>query len=217
MLNRSQLILTWAIGAVWLMGSHAAVSKDPPAEWDGLVKREIKGLDLAYVRPDTEFPAYKKVIIDPLQVAFAKNWKAPSQYRADDLQRIKDRLSALFSEVFSKKLKAGGYSVTTTPDDEVLRISAAIADLYINAPDSRSSGQTKIYTTGTGTMLLLMELRDGVSGQLLARVVDRYTDDGNGYMRWTNSVTNRTEAERGISAWAETLVSELDKLNGKSP
>ncbi len=215
MKTRSLLIVTWAIGALWLIGSQAAVSKEPPAEWDGLVKRDIKGLDLAYVRPDTQFPAYKTVIIDPLQVAFAKNWKAPSQYRAEDLQKIKDRLSALFSEVFTKKIRAGGYAVTTTPADDALRISAAIADLYINAPDSASSGQTKIYTTGTGTMLLLMELRDSVSGQLLARVVDRYTDDGHGRMQWTNSVTNRTEAERAISAWAATLVSALDKLNGK--
>jgi hypothetical protein len=211
-------LLTCAIAVLWLVGIHAAVSKDaPPAEWDGLVKRDMKGLDLVYVRPDVQFPPYKKVIIDPVQVAFSKSWDASSR-RLDsgDLQKIKDALSGMVDAGFTKKLTDGGYSVVTTPDDDTIRLSAAIVDLYINAPDTMTAGRSRTYTTSAGSMVLVMEIRDAPSGQLLARVVDRHSDSGTGRMQWSSSVTNRAEADRAISGWASRLVSELDRVNGKT-
>jgi len=101
------------------------------------------------------------------------------------------------------------------PADETIRVSAAIVDLYINAPDTMSAGRSKTYTTETGSMVLVMEIRDSPSGQLLARVVDRHSDNGTGTMQWTTSVTNRAEADRAISMWASKLVDALDRLNRK--
>jgi Protein of unknown function (DUF3313) len=204
------------MGVLLFACGYAAVSKDAPAEWDGLEKRDISGLDLVYVRPDSQFTAYKKVMIDPVQVAFAKNWKPPQRFDAQDLQKIKDGLAGMVDEGFSKKLTAGGYAVTTTPDDDTLRLSVAIADLYIKAPDSMSPGRSRSYTTSAGSMVLVLEIRDSTSGELLARVIDRHSASSGGTMRWTNSVTNRAEADRAISAWASQLVAELDRLNGKS-
>ena len=223
-MKRSYLgFLMCAAGVLLLAGGHSATSKEAPAEWDGLVKRKIKGLDLVYVRPDVQFPAYKKVMIDPVQVEFSKNWKPNSgtrglsqQITADDMQRIKDGLAGMVRDGFSKQLTKGGYETATTPDDETIRVTAAIADLYINAPEKMSAGRTKTYTTETGSMVLVMEVRDAPSGQLLARVVDRHSDNGTGTMQWTTSVTNRAEADRAISMWASKLVDALDRLNGKS-
>src|SRR5271155_4173214 len=109
---------------VFLGGIHVAAAAEAPVEWDGLVKRDVKGFDLVYVRPDVPFPAYKKVILDPVQVAFAKSWKPPQRLDAQDLQRIKDALAAMVSEGFSKKLAVGGYTVTSAPDDDTIRVSA---------------------------------------------------------------------------------------------
>jgi hypothetical protein len=48
-------------------------------------------------------------------------------------------------------------------------------------------------------------------------VVDsRNADLGNGQMQWTNSVTNRVEAERMIELWAAKLRGGLDKVNGRA-
>ena len=199
--------LMCAAGVLLVAGWHSAASKEAPAEWDGLVKRKVKGLDLVYVRPDVEFPAYKKVMLDqPVQVEFSKNWKPNSSSRslsshldAEDLQRIKDGLSGMVLEGFSKKLTKGGYEVTTTPADDTIRVATAIVDLYINAPDTMSAGRSKTYTTEAGSMVLVMEIRDSPTGQLLARVVDRHSDNGTGSMQWTTSVSNRAAADRAIS------------------
>src|SRR5882672_2198397 len=75
--------LMCAASLLWVAGWQCAVAKDEaPAEWDGLVKRKIKGLDLVYVRPDVRFPAYKKIMLDPVQVEFSKNWKPNSGTRS---------------------------------------------------------------------------------------------------------------------------------------
>src|SRR4051812_698773 len=86
------------------LAACASTSKKPPAEWDGLERRDVKGLDNVYVRPNVQFPPYKTVLIDPLQVEFSKDWD-PNPSRelsrnldAADLQRIKDELAKLFRE-----------------------------------------------------------------------------------------------------------------------
>jgi hypothetical protein len=214
--------LLCAAGLLWVAGSIGAMSKEAPAEWDGLVKRKVKGLDLVYVRPDVEFPSYKKVMLDPVQVEFSKNWKPNSSSRslsqhldAEDLQRIKDGLAGMVRDGFSKQLTKGGYEVATMANDDTIRVSAAIVDLYINAPQTMSAGRSKTYTTEAGSMVLVMEIRDSPSGQLLARVVDRHSGSGTGNLQWTTSVSNRAEADRAISMWASKLVEALDRLNGK--
>jgi hypothetical protein len=64
-------------------------------------------------------------------------------------------------------------------------------------------------------MTLVLELRDAVTGTLLARGFDRATGTDTGRFQWSNSVMNRAEAERALSGWAKRL---QDALNAaKSP
>ncbi len=56
--------------AVCMVGYAAS----PPAEWEGLELRKVKGLDAVYIRPNTQFAPYKKVLLDPAEVEFSKQW-----------------------------------------------------------------------------------------------------------------------------------------------
>ena len=195
----------------------------PPAEWDGLERREVKGLGAVYVRPNAQFPPYKSVMLDPVEVSFSKDWD-PNTSReisrhldAADMQKIKDELAKLFRESFSDELAKGGYSLTDTPSEDTMRVMAAIIDLYINAPDTMTAGRSRTYTTETGRMTLVMEIRDAPSGQVLARVVDaRAADSAGGSLTWSNSVTNRADAEQILDRWARHLKEGLDRLNGRT-
>ena len=196
----------------------------PPQNWDGLELKKVKGLDLVYVRPNTEFPAYKSVQLDPAVVEFAKNWardqgNSSSSMRrptASDMQDIKDRLAALMHEVFLKELVDHGYTVVDAPADDTLRVSTAIIDLWINAADTNDPGITRSYTTSAGSMTLVLEARDGPTGQLQARVIDGRSDSTDSYMTWTTRASNTQDAKRIIQVWAKRLRESLDKLNGKT-
>jgi hypothetical protein len=209
--------------AIVVVGCAATKRAEPPAEWDGLERREVKGLGAVYVRPNVQFPPYKTVLLDPVEVAFSKDWdpntsrELSRHLNADDLQKIKTGLAGMFRESFSEQLSKGGYSLTETPSDETMRVSAAVIDLYINAPDTMVAGRSRTYTTETGRMTLVMEIRDAPSGQLLARVVDRrLAESPGGYLQWTNSVTNQADARVILDGWAKQLRAALDRLNGRA-
>ena len=192
----------------------------PPENWDGLERRKVKGLDNVYVRPNVQFAPYKSVQLEPTSVEFQKNWERSQDFSnrptAEDMQKIKDKLADLMREGFTEELVKNGYTILDAPAEDTLLVRTAIINLFINAPDLSNPGITRSYTTSAGSMTLVLEARDGPSGQLLARVVDSRTDDSpGGHLQWTNAGTNTQDAKRMIGEWAKRLRQSLDKLNGK--
>jgi len=202
-----------------------AHAKKQPESWDGLSLKKVKGLDAVYVRPDVVFTAYKSVMLDKVQVEFAKNWQRDinsnrtgfkSKPTAEEMQEIKDGLAELMHEVFLVELTKHGYTVVDTAAEDTLHVRTAIIDLWVNAPDSNDPGITRTYTTSSGSMTLVLEMRDGPTGQLLARAVDGRSDDTpGGQFQWTTKASNSNAARRIMQDWARKLRESLDRINGK--
>lgn len=204
--------------------SVATAKEKPPQEWDGLERRSNKKLDNVYVRPDVVFKAYRRVnLVEPVDVKFDENWDPNSGSRElsrrltkEDIEKIRTELSALFHEEFTKRLEKGGYPVVEESGDDVLRVEAALVNLYINAPEKMSAGRSYTFTMDAGQVTLVMQLSDSVSHQILARVVDTQQGLDTGHLTWTTSVSNSAEASRIVRIWADQLVKGLDRVNGKS-
>jgi len=196
---------------------------DAPKTWEGLEQRPVKGLDLVYVRPGAQLQGYKSILIDtPVEVAFDRHWDPNEGVRsttrrmsASDIQAIKTEMAAEFHKVFAEELAKGGYALVDQVRDDTLRLHAQIADVFINAPDRMEPGRVTSYTMESGRATLELELRDGATGQLLARVVDEKTAPRSGTLQVTNSVTNSADFRQAVRSWARRLVKELDSLNGK--
>jgi hypothetical protein len=186
------------------------------------VQRKAKGIDAVYVRPDVDFKVYRNIVLDPVVVAFDRNWKpnrsgsVSGRLSTSDIEKIREKMASGFQSIFAEELAAGGYAIVPQPLDDTLRVSAALADVYITAPDTPSAGRTKTYTRGAGRMTLAMELRDGPTGQLLARVVDRHEDDSS-VAQWSTGASNSAEFRRAVKGWAQRLVKGLDSVTGKTP
>ncbi len=52
----------------------ASAKDESGGAWDGLVEVKPKRLDAAYLMPGADFRPYTKLMIDPVEVAFRKNW-----------------------------------------------------------------------------------------------------------------------------------------------
>jgi hypothetical protein len=209
--------------AMALLTATAALADKPPQTWDGLELTKKKGLDLVYLRPNVQFKAYKDVSIDVLEVAFDKNWDPNDNVRSvsrrmstDDIEKIRTDMAGEFRKVFVEELGKGGYSVVDKPGENTLRVSPALVDVYITAPDRMEPGRVTTYTTDAGRMTLAMELRDGPTNQVLARVIDQKVGSDTGFAQVTNSVTNSAEFRRMVRSWAQRLVKALDTVNGKA-
>jgi hypothetical protein len=129
-----------------------------------------------------------------------------------DVVAIKDGLSSMVGDIFREELTAGGYQVVTEPGPDTLLVIPAIVDLYITAPDTMSAGRGRTYTASSGRMTLVLELRDSVTGETLARVVDSQSGRNTGVMTISNRMTNTADATRAIRIWAQALRRGLDSL-----
>ena len=116
----------------------------------------------------------------------------------------------------AKNSPRGGYQLVDEAGPETLRVTAAVVDLYISAPDTMSAGRSRTYTANSGRMTLVAELRDSVTGEILARAVDARSARSTGSMDITNRVTNTADARRMIRIWARALRQSLDELYGRA-
>jgi len=203
-------------------GLCRAAGNRPEFTIEGLQLIEDSNLALVYMEPGIDLGRYSKIHLDAPHVAFRKNWQRnQNRYEAAnvtdrDLERIKTDLSGLFMDVFSNTLQEGGYELVTTAGDDVLLVRPAIINLYIVAPDTASPGIKHTYSETAGEMTLYMELYDSVSGDLLAKALDRKEDRRTGYFEWQNRVTNRAAARRILRVWANVLKEGLEDARGKS-
>ena len=184
--------------------------------YDGLQRIDIKGIDMAYALPGATMSGYSRVMINPISVRFHKDWKpkvtgTSRNLSAGDQQRIRENVAKIVYDAFVEGLKKGGYSVVAEPGPDVLRVDAAIINLYVTAPDVMTPGRTKVYTVSAGEMTLVAELADSETGEIIVRVLDRYQARTTGNFQLSSSVSNATEARRAASSWAKILLLELDK------
>ena len=177
----AHFVLSSTLVAAALMAFPAGAAT-PPAS-DGLVAVSSRTLDEVYVRPDENFEAYRQVVVDPSRVEFKKGWlrsinatRGPSRWLVpEDAANIADNAATSLNEVVVASFTSRGYEVVTAPGAGVLRVSANVTDLVVNAPDVASASMQALYNVTAGEATLTLEVRDAATGTLLGRVVDRGT------------------------------------------
>lgn len=207
---------------VTLLGACASTGNSGKQEWDGLVRRPDSRIDAVFVRPDAELSSFRSVMLDPVQISFSPNFD-PNQGRrslsgrlnADDLAAIKSNLATLFHETFRAELARGGYTLVDVAGPETLRVTPAIVNLFIAAPGDNAVGRSRVYTTDSGQMTVVLEMRDSVTGQVLARAVDGRNGRFSGQLTWTNRQTNMADAQHAITIWANALRRGMDEVNAR--
>ena len=212
-----------AIGMAITAVLAACTTPAPEVSHDGLQLQGGTQLDQVYIKPGVSLAAYTEVGVEPCTVAFRKNWlRDQNTNRVDltrrvtqkDVDKIKDNLSEHCDKFFKEALlEAPAYTIADSFDDgeAVLVLRPSIINLDINAPDTMSPGMSQTYTTSAGQATLSLEMADATTGEVLVRVVDKRRDFDTGRLEWTNSVTNRADADRALRYWAGQLRKGLDR------
>lgn len=133
------------------------------------------------------------------------------------MERAKADVAAAFKEVFARELqKDGGYQVVDAVGPGVLVLRPAILNLQVTAPDLMTSDFRKVIVESAGQMTLYLELWDGPTNTLLARIMDAQADDGVGAMGYrANRTTNQAAMEEILTDWARKLRKHLDAARGR--
>ena len=136
--------------ALALTSALAASKKevDEMMSGDGLQKISVKGIDLAYARPDATLAAYKRVKLDAVEVELSKSWdpvktgsrmKRSTQERENIRAGIALRKRQLLARVADRREANGGtrmqISNSVVNEGEARTIAAAWAHILRKALD----------------------------------------------------------------------------------
>jgi hypothetical protein len=173
--------------------------------------------------PGASLKGYQRVRLDPVQVAFAKNWD-PNGSQCDpsrglpwsDREAIHTHHTTEFRKVFVGTLAKGGCPPGEAADDDVLRVTETIMDLYITAPGTTSPGWSRTHAQDTDRRTLRIELRDPTTGQVLAPTVDAAQGSFmGGQYEVSSSVTNSADARPAIATETDLLRAALGQAGGQ--
>jgi len=212
-----------AFAALMLVGTDPVAAKSPPASWDGLVRVPSKKLDLVYLQPGADFRGYTKVMLDPTEVAFEKNWRRNynssthnlgSRVSDQELQEAITQGIAAASDIFTDAFTKGGYQIVTAPGPDVLRVTTGIVNIRVTAPDRPTAGRSYSFSNEAGSAALFVEARDSTTNALLGRAVDQRVI-GDNYSLWRTSVSNRGDFRDMVKTWAEITVRGMTELKAR--
>ena len=210
-----------AAAAAIVLGGSPAHAQNPPAEWDGLVRVESRHFDAVYLAPGADFSGYTKVMLDPTEVSFKRDWLRDynrdarglsNRMSEDEAREILAAAQSGFQDVFREVYAQRGIQVVTEPGPDVLRLRTAVANLDVAAPDMMTPGRTSTYSREAGEATIVIEVRDSMSGAILGRGVDRRTAGDNSFVLRRSRVTNRADFQRIFRSWAQLSAEALERL-----
>jgi hypothetical protein len=209
--------------AALLLAATPATAQDSAESLDGLVEINSRRMDAAFLLPGADFRPYTKIMLDKPEVAFRRDWlRSMNSTRSvnrrvtdQDVQRIMEAARSNFTDVFAEAFTGAGYQVVTEPGPEVMRVSTAIVNLFINAPDTMTAGRSRTFTATAGEATLVMEVRDSETNALMARVLDRR--ETRNMPGVANSVTNLADFRQLLRNWSRATTRGLEALKAHSP
>jgi hypothetical protein len=225
-MNRRRFAIA-ALTTVAFGGVTSALAASPPAEWDGLSRVKSSRLRYVYLLPGADFRPYTKVMLDPTEIAFQKNWQRDFNSRTirsaggritdSDIEQMVDEGGKAATDIFSQAFTAGGFPVVNAPGPDVLRVRTAVLNLTVTSPDRMTAGRSRTYSGEAGTATLVIEARDSVSSALLGRAVDAQVAGDSSIFLNRTRMSNRADFRALAQRWARTAVSGLQQLRSSSP
>jgi hypothetical protein len=199
---------------------ESSIQTGPDAEvtFDGLHKVDNAAFKNAWADPDIDFSRYSKFIAGGAVFEFRAvkkkgNQRASSQteFWIDD--KAKEKLKEEVSTVFQEELaKSERFTETDTPGPDTIIIRGALHDIVSRVPPEYV-GRSDIYLSSVGEATLILEVIDSMSGEVIARAVERRSAErpGGSAVR-SSSVTTWSEVRRLARKWATKLRDGMDAI-----
>lgn len=191
---------------------------DAVPTYDGLYPVRNSVMDYAWARPDADLSGYSKVMLVGTGISFRPGGESSrtrigssSATFFEVSERQREELRKIMAEVFVDELGASDrFELVDRPGPDVLLVHAGLLDVVSNLPPE-PAGRSGIYIRQVGEATLLLELRDPVTGAVLARAIDRRAAAASGdFFIPTNRAATRKEITRVARFWAQRLREGLE-------
>ena len=213
------ITLAWfAIGTAATVAAPKSprVQTGPDAEvtYDGLHRVDRSVMDMAWVKPDLDLTGYTKLMLASGGISYREvdgpvNRRTDTEFPISD--EAKERFQQIVREEFIEELEQlHRYEITDQPGRDVLVLVGAIIDVVSRVPPE-PVGRSSIYLSAAGDATMVLELRDSMSNEVLARGADRRAAEAT-FPGPANSVTVWSDVRRLAKTWARLLRTRLEEL-----
>ena len=195
----------------------------PPAETtpDGLVRVPSRTEGGVYRNLDVDFGRYKRLMIEPLTVEFRDGWRQQHPNVSDsELRRIQLETARSFNEEFTRIfVDEGPFELADVRDDDVFVVVPRMLNLNIPAPETSADTGYHSYSPRPVSLQMNGELRDGVSGELLLRVIMIDPENREKYIGTSgdNRTANAREIRSALGRWSQLVREAFDVAKTAKP
>jgi hypothetical protein len=201
----------------------AADENTPQSSANRIVQYEAAGGDML-ANADVDWNRYTKILLDRATVEFREGWVKDQQRLNNnmvterDLAQIRSWISEMLQEALSNKISdTDGYALSEVSGTDVLRYTPRVAKLDILAPGNAQAIVGNVLVDGKGAMVVVIDISDSVSGELLASAWRLEVDPDKGYAETATEAGNKTAFKRMMGNWTEWLFAMLDHLRAEKP
>jgi len=192
---------------------------------DGLYRVDKTAMDAAWVKPDLDLTPYTKLLVGAAGVTFkpvddeGQRWWPGVGTSSDQTEfpiseenkmRLQEEMRTAFLEELADLER---YEIVAEPGQGVLLLAVALLDVVSRVPPvDQCVGRCDVYLSSVGEATLVLELRDSVTNEVLARAADRRAAEQQGWAVEASSVTVWPEVRRLAHTWGKQVRKRLDEF-----
>ena len=201
-----------------------ATGEDAEVTFDGLHRVDKTVMGLAWVKPDIDLEPYTKLMLVGAGVTFKPVDNEGERWwpgRSTDTEfpispEGQERVRTELRDAFAKELERNErYEIVTEPGPGVLMLIGTVIDIVSRVPPIDDCvGRCDVYLNDVGEATLVLELRDSVTNEVLARAADRRAAEVAFPLNASvSTVTVWPEVRRLAQTWARIVRNRLDEFN----
>jgi hypothetical protein len=221
-------VLVWPLATALACASEGLdpvveTGGDAEVTADGLHRLRHAGFGDGWLRPDADFTSYDNIVVSPPLVAYDRTPRrnvtdvgmTPNFLLSEEQMASLKR--QLVEAIGSEFARSAHYGVVETTGPRTLRVDAAIVRLVVRVPTDPAPDRDFVYSTSVAIMTLVLDVRDGETGEILARFADRREarppgSNGTTTLTWSNPVNDSAALRITFRRWARVLREKLDRL-----
>ncbi len=185
----------------------------PALSYEGLTPATSRRFDSAEFRPGVDFTRYSAVQIGDPDLEFRTPDAGSGEFplSADQKRRFHDMLAAAFADEFADQESV---AVVDHAGAEVLTLDVRVLDIRATVPPRTVGrvGRGVIALEASGSVTLVIEVRDSVSGEILARGVEAREVGGAAMRRGQTMITRWEDVDALCDRWAAASRTGLEAL-----
>jgi hypothetical protein len=177
---------------------------------DGLHRVSSTVLPLAWKKSGVDFKRYKKIMFVPDGMTFKGRISDANSEFPISLERMR-ALNKMVLEVFTEELgKLQRYSLVDKAGADVLVVRGAMLDIVSHVAPTPATDDDENLARAIGEVTLIVELQDSMTGEFLARGLDRR--EALSAPTSTSPEDHAAQLRKAAHQWASELGRRLEEL-----